>query len=390
MYRFHPFHGRPLTQAVVAGWLHVSQATLSRIEHGKRHLTIDEIDSFTRALSMPLALRWTQHPTEVGEDVDPFSRRSLLGAGAGAALGLNATTAPAAAREIDPELVAHWMKLLRVLSRHDAMFGPHELLATVRHQLGVIQEHRQIARGELQTQLLRVESRWSEFAAWLSADVGDTQMDDYWTDRALRLAQESGYHDMVAWALMLQSRQAAREDDPHRAIALADAARRTHGTSDQSRALSALRVAHGHAVANDEASFERSLADARGLLDALGQTPPENLGAEYVTPAFVVADEARCWLRLRPRKAIGMFEEALRLWPHDRARGRGLHQARLAVACAAANEPDRAVAEGIKAVDIAEATKSDLTVRELRRLDRRLAAWDLPQNADFHEAVAAL
>jgi hypothetical protein len=38
----------------------------------------------------------------VGEDVDPISRRSLLGAGVGAAVGLSATTAPAAAREIDP------------------------------------------------------------------------------------------------------------------------------------------------------------------------------------------------------------------------------------------------------------------------------------------------
>jgi hypothetical protein len=33
-YRLHPFHGQPLPQDVVAGWLHVSQPTLSRIEQG--------------------------------------------------------------------------------------------------------------------------------------------------------------------------------------------------------------------------------------------------------------------------------------------------------------------------------------------------------------------
>jgi transcriptional regulator with XRE-family HTH domain len=60
---------------------------------------------------------------QAGEDVDPLSRRSLLGAGVGAAFGLGATTA-AAARDIDPELVSHWMRLLRVLDHHDAMFGP--------------------------------------------------------------------------------------------------------------------------------------------------------------------------------------------------------------------------------------------------------------------------
>ena len=390
-YRSHPFHGQPLPQSIVAGWLHVSQMTLSRIEQGKRRLTVDDVNWFARSLGMPWALRWVhEHPSEAREDVDPISRRSLFGAGVGAAFGFNATTAPATAREIDPNLVSHWMKLLRVLGRHDAMFGSHDVLAPVRHQLTLIARNRQIARGELRTQLLCVESRWSEFAGWLSDDAGDSHMYDYWTDRALRLAQEAGYDDMVAWALMLQSREAASRNDPQRAIALALAAHRTRGTSDQSRALSALRVAHGHAVANDAASFERTLDEAHGLLDALARTPPEDLGAEYVTPAYVVADEARCWVRVRPHKAIEMHEEALRLWPRDRARGRGLHQARLALACAATNEPDRAAAEGIKALDIARTTRSDLTVRELKRLDDKLAACDLPAATDFREALAAL
>jgi len=97
-YRSHPFHGhRPLPQTVLAGWLSVSQMTVSRIEQGKRRLTIDEINWFTRSLGIPVTLRWLPDH-EAGEDVDPLSRRSLLGAGAGAALGLSATTAPAAAR----------------------------------------------------------------------------------------------------------------------------------------------------------------------------------------------------------------------------------------------------------------------------------------------------
>jgi transcriptional regulator with XRE-family HTH domain len=390
-YRSHPFHGQPLPQSIVAGWLHVSQMTLSRIENRQRRLTVDDVNWFARSLGMPMALRWVyEHPSEAREDVDSISRRSLFGAGAGAAFGLNATTAPTAARDIDPELSAHWMKLLRLLCQHDAMFGPHDVLATVRHQLGLIARHRQVARGDLRIDLLRVESRWSEFAGWLSNDAGDSRMYDHWTDRALRLAQEGGYQDMVAWTLMLKSRDAASRDDPQRAIALADAARRTPGTTDQSRALSAFRVAQGHAVANDATSFERSLADAHALLGALRETPPEDLAAKDVSPAYVLADEAGCWLRLRPNKAIAMFEETLRLWPRERTRGRGFHQARLALACAAVNEPDRAAAEGIKALGIVRTTKSNLTMRELRRLDRQLAACDLPAAADFREAFATV
>jgi transcriptional regulator with XRE-family HTH domain len=394
MYRFHPFHGRPLTQSAVADWLHVSQATLSRIEHGKRHLTIDEIDCFTRALSMPLALRWTQHPTEVGEDVDPLSRRSLLGAGAGAALGLNATTAatPAAAREIDPGLVSHWTNLLRVLNRHDAMFGPRDVLETVRHELGLIADHRRVARGDLRKQLLSVEARWSEFASWLSNDTGQPAHRDYWGERSLRLGKEAGDPDIVAWVLMRQSQWACNRPEPRQVVTFAEAAARTPGASERILGLCALQEAQGHALANDAAACERRIADAYGHIGDVesGQTRRDDLGRQDLSPPYVLAAEARCWVQLRPRKTIQMLEEALRLWPRDRARGRGIHQARLAVACAAADEPDRAAAEGMKAVHIAQSTRSDLTVRQLRRLDRQFATYDVPAVAGFREAVAAL
>jgi transcriptional regulator with XRE-family HTH domain len=389
-YRSHPFHPRPLSQTVVAGWLHVSQTSLSRIEQGKCRLTIDDINGFATALGLTVALRWGPRYEE-REDVDPLSRRSLFGAGVGAAFGFAATTAPAAAREIDPELVAHWMKLLHLLGRHDAMCGPHSVLETARHELGLIAEHRHVAAGDVRSQLLCVEARWSAFASALSDDAGDWHRRDSWADRSLRLAREAGYHDMVAYVLMRQSQW---NSDAQRATAFAEAAAHTRGTSERMRGLCALKEARGHALAMDAASCQRSLADAYALLDEHASsdhaTPWDDLGSRDSTAPYVLADEARCWLWLRPRKAIEMFDDVLRLWPPDRTRGRGIHQAHLAFACAAADEPDRAAAEGLKALDIAQATKSDVTVRELRRLDHRLAASDVPAAADFREAFAAL
>jgi hypothetical protein len=363
---------------------------LSRIEQGKRRLTIDDVNGFARSLGMPFALRWTaQH--EVREDLDPISRRSLFGAGVGAAFGFSATTAPASAREIDPELVTHWTKLRKVLARHDAMFGPHDVLDAVRHELGLIAGHRKIARGDLRTDLLRVEARWAEFASWLSNDAGDWRCRDSWADRALRLAHESEYPNMVAWILLWRSRWATKQHDARHAITFAQAAGRTAGTSDRIRALCALKEAHGHALADDDAACERRLADAYGLLDHdTADDPWDRVGRRNVTRPYVLADEARCWLWLRPRKAIVMFEDASRLWPHDCTSHRGVHQARLALACAAAGEPDRAAAEGIRALELARATKSHLNVRELKRLDHRLAAYDLPRAAEFRRAFAAL
>jgi hypothetical protein len=388
-YRFHPFHGQPLPQCIVAGWLHVSQATLSRIESGHRRLTVDEIAGFARALGHIVAVRWAPlHDT--GEDVDPLSRRSLLGAGVGAAIGLNATTAPAATREIDPELVSHWSRLLRVLGCHDAMFGPHEVLDTVRREIDLIALHRRVARGALHVRLLSVESRWAWLASWLSNDTGDWHGRDSWADRSLQLAQEAGDADMVAWSLVWQSRWAAMGHDARRAIALAEAAQRTPGAAEKIRGLGALKEAHGHAVAGDVVACEHQLAEAHRRLnrgDPLKLS--EDLGRRDDSAApYVPADEARCWLVLRPQKAVTMLEGALRAWPRDRTRGLGVQQARLALACAP-DDLDRAASEGMKALDMARATKSDMTMRELKRLDQHFGACDTAVAAEFHEALAA-
>ena len=76
------------------------------------------------------------------EDVEPTTRRGLIGTGAVAAVGSVTTAAPAAAREVDPALPEHWRGLLRLLGRHDEVSGPHDILDTVRGELRIIAEHR--------------------------------------------------------------------------------------------------------------------------------------------------------------------------------------------------------------------------------------------------------
>jgi tetratricopeptide (TPR) repeat protein len=307
---------------------------------------------------------------DAGEDVDPINRRGLLGAGA-TAVGAVAV-APSSARQIDPALVSHWTQLLSLLGRHEAMFGPRDVLASVRDQSGLIAAHRAVARGELRVELMRVEARWSGLAAWLSEDRGQTSDRDAWTERALCLAKEAGYADMVAYASMLQSRFAAQERDADRAIACAEAALRVPGTRAQTRALCARQAALGHALGGDAPACEQHLADAYRLADTDSTAPPWASAA--VTQRHVRAGEARCWLWLQPRKAIPLYEAALRDWPRERTRDGGLHQARLALACASAGQRERAIAEGRKALAIARTTQSVTAVRELRRLGAALNA----------------
>jgi hypothetical protein len=307
--------------------------------------------------------------------VDPTNRRGLLGTGAATALGglTAAAAAPAAARDIDPELPAHWMRLLGLLGRHDSVYGPHDVLDTVCHELRVIADHREIARGTLRDELLRVESHWTGFATWLSNDAGQVRSRNAWTERGSRLAQDAGYRDMIAFARMRRSQWAAQDLDAPRAIAFAASALRTPGASPQTRALCSLRLALGHALANDVTACERRLEEAEALVDRPGSpTPPWAGGA--VSRAFVRTTEARCWLWMQPRKAIGLYEDVLRDWPRDRARDAGVHQARFALACAAAGDRDRATAEGRKALAAVRGTKSSVVARELKRLGRTLSA----------------
>jgi transcriptional regulator with XRE-family HTH domain len=307
------------------------------------------------------------------EDVEPTNRRGLLGMGAGAALGgVGVAATPAAARDVDPELPAHLTQLLSLLGQHEAMFGPHDVLDSVRHQLSVIAEQRERARGELRVALMRVEARWAGLAAWLSEDTGQSRSRDACMERALRLAQEADYRDMVAYLHTLQSRFAAQERDARRAIRFAEVGLRVPGTSEQTRALCARQAALGYALGGDAAASERSLADAYGLLDSESPAPPWASAA--VTHRYVRAGEARCWLWLQPSKAISMYEDALREWPRTRTRDGGLHQARLALACAAAGEHDRAAAEGRKALTIARTTKSSVAARELKQLGAMMRA----------------
>ena len=100
---------------------------------------------------------------DVGDGVEPTNRRGLLGAGAGAAAALGiGVAAPTQARQIDPELPVHWASLLRLLGRHDEMFGPRDVLDSVRRELRMIAEHRQAAHGRLRsaTPAPRVPRRW--------------------------------------------------------------------------------------------------------------------------------------------------------------------------------------------------------------------------------------
>jgi transcriptional regulator with XRE-family HTH domain len=324
-------------------------------------------------------------------------RASTRDRGLGSAIGLpgSAAAQPGKPAAVDPELVTHWLELKGVLTDHDQLFGPHQVFSIARRGIGIIGRHRQAARGWVRTDLMRVESRWEMLVAWLEDDAGDPKAAAS-MDRARALATEADDELMVAYVLVRQSERASRLGKPRQAVGLAQAARRQRSMTPEVRALAALYEALGHARGGETAACQADLWAAYEIVD---QQPDggvidsgfEGLGRHYATRITVLAGESRCWRWLgQPRKAVDAAEGALACWPVIRRRGRGLQRAGLAVACAAAGEPDRAAREGLHAFRVARATGSERTMHELARLDERLVTAPQAQGvAEFREAFAA-
>jgi transcriptional regulator with XRE-family HTH domain len=63
-YRTHPHHGRPLPQELVAGWLGLTQAQLSRIEKGAAPEHISKLARWAEVLGIPGELLWFKLPKD--------------------------------------------------------------------------------------------------------------------------------------------------------------------------------------------------------------------------------------------------------------------------------------------------------------------------------------
>ncbi|MGH2944552.1 MAG: helix-turn-helix domain-containing protein, partial [Solirubrobacteraceae bacterium] len=180
-----------------------------------------------------------------GEDVEPTTRLGLIEASAVTALGtlggLGAMAVPARARDVNPELPAHWAQLLNVLGVHFEMLGPCELRVIVRHQIDMLASHRAVASGVTRTAIVREEARWADFAAWLCDEIGQSRAGDAWMTQALLIARDVDHPDMIAYA---RGRQSERASDERRAVAYAEDALRVRGASAQTRAWCARQAAH--------------------------------------------------------------------------------------------------------------------------------------------------
>jgi hypothetical protein len=261
------------------------------------------------------------------------------------------------------DLVDNMAQLRLVLAAQDNMLDPGSVAPTAVLEIDILKRLSRAATGSARDNLMSLQATYAEFAGWLSDDLGDRKVGEYWTDRALEWAHEADNELIVVYVLMRKAQRAVEANDPAATISLAQAAQRRGAITPRVRASAAQFEAQGHALRHDHGAFRDAIDRAGGLVVA---APAATTGdwAPWCTPGYVDVYEAAGWMRLgEPVRAATVYEKALNDWSVEFQRDEGIHAGRLARAHAASathldrqagDHPEQAAEYGRAALRVAD------------------------------------
>ncbi|WP_327652005.1 helix-turn-helix transcriptional regulator [Micromonospora aurantiaca] len=300
------------------------------------------------------------------------------------------TVARTSMSPVDPAIVPHWMSMLRILAASHDAFGPRRLHDVVRGELNIIRRHRAGAAGQTLRELLRVESRWAEFASWTADNLGDSQDAAYWLRQSLSMAREAADGRMATYVLMRQAQRAVERGDSAQAIALAEFADARKESTARDRALCAVRTAQAAALAGRRARCQSALQKAHSLVGAAeGLDDPDTIGL-HCTRTYVLAYEGQCHLILgQAKQSIAVLEAVLRAWPSAYRQDEALARAWLATGYANLGRVDEAADQGEQALTIALDAGSIRLIKALSRVEHELRSRRVTDEAQrFRDRLA--
>lgn len=441
-YRTHAHHGRAISQELAARWLGISQTRLSRIEGDEGVSDLSRLMRWAHILGMPRDLLWFRMPgtpmatqdrqartpervdappvgnpgsipggTVEGErpsgarssaeqDTMPLSRRSLLFHGVAAATlpGLNADEAEHiskaledARRYADAEIVASFTHQLDACKADDGTLGSNRTLPTILGLLGAIKVCAQDAKPDIRRALFAVGARGAEFAGWLYRDLHNQATATFWHDRATEWAQLSGDLPMQGYVLLKKAQMAYDDRDAINVHGFAEAAQLgPWNLPPKVRAEVAQQEARGMAMLGlPMLDVERKLEQSREYLNRAGDAPDDSGLATHYSSSSLTLQTASCYIEAgKPLRAAMLYGEILNTGVLS-ARDQGYFLARRASALALSGEPDNAAGVGLQAAELAAATSSARTRRELGRTLSTLQPWaGRPEPRALREALA--
>jgi tetratricopeptide (TPR) repeat protein len=308
---------------------------------------------------------------------------ALPGAGLGSVSALRAAGATAAP-DLNP--VEHFERMRRVLIDSDNLMGSAQAIPTVEQQIELIKGLRKGRRGADLRALLRLQSKFAEFAGWLHQDYGNYERAEYWTNRALEWSQGTQDTDLSVFILARGSQLAGDMADPDRVLDLADAAENMARPHSRLAVVAATFAAHGYALQGDVDGTRRAYDHARTLLSNVD--PDDQSMSAWRNASYIDVHEYRSLTLVGSYEAAAEgFESAINALPADFRRDRGVYLARAGRAYAGAGEAERAADMGREALTIGLETRSGRILTELAGLNDALSTWRTPSVAEFRAAM---
>ncbi len=195
-YRNHPFHGQPLHQEVVAGWVVMTQPQLSRLENGPPIKDLDKLTLWARTLRIPNHLLWFKLPEDAVEEFHKTSGshsnyRSGVEVGKDP-IGVSFQHIPA--RDAVRPSVNEDVSAMRSFRVADRQIGGGHLYATVVAYLHDEVGPRLFGSGDGgdSRRLFTAAAALTQMAGWMAHDAGRHASAGQHFERALDLVQVGG------------------------------------------------------------------------------------------------------------------------------------------------------------------------------------------------------
>ncbi|WP_160573808.1 helix-turn-helix domain-containing protein [Actinomadura physcomitrii] len=325
-------------------------------------------------------------PAEAGDEwtqVSELLRRTFLKHGIAAialpTVGVGELQHIAAALEdarryADAALVGHFRRCIDEAADLDRTTGAAAGIPTVLGLVTAIDQTARDARPDVRRALLRTAALAAELLGWFYRDLGAGQPASYWRDRAMEWAQTAADSAMQGYVLLKKAQAAWDERD---AVAMRSFVQAVQDgpwhLPSYVRAEAAQQAARAHAMLDQDVNAaETEIERARELL--IDAASPAGIGPHFNEALFEL-QVAICYSEAgRPARALELYEANLTETAF-RKRDYGYFLSLKSAAHAADGNPDDSATIALSALEIARATNSARTHREILRVAGRLRTW---------------
>jgi hypothetical protein len=375
-YRQHPFHaGGPLSQEMVAGWLGLTQAQLSRIETGPPVMDLDKLIRWAQLLQIPAGLLWFRLPRDDGEadgdERSPGRSQPLV--------TLPPTALSGARMAGDPDAAA--MQAFRIA---DLQVGGGYMYSTVVGYLRAVIAPKLLGPADAGSGVFTAASALTEMAGWMAHDAGHDGLGYRHFTRASELAAIGRDVQLKAHILASLSHLALHQGQPELAIRLARQGREALGPAQANPGLAAQLLAM---EARGLAALPRPETGLCGEVLRHAEKTLTAKAAEPASPWISRFDEASlAGEAARSLQALGQLGSAARqaqqvldVRPASHVRSRAYAQLLLASVLTSQRQPERACELARDVLDSTQSVASSLITRQLADLAGELAPYQSSQ-----------